>query len=56
MTVAILVLSYKNRFGACDMQPAALPAKSVMQQAVLAACMIDKYLNATEQYFACSPK
>jgi hypothetical protein len=40
---------------ACGMQPAALPARSAMQQAVLAACIIDKYLNATEQYFACSP-
>jgi hypothetical protein len=48
----------KIDFWACGMQPEALAAKSIggMQQAALAACIIDKYLHATEQYFACSPK
>ncbi len=47
----------KNRFGACGMQPAALAARrGVMQQAVLAGCIIFKYLHATEQHFACRPK
>ncbi len=40
------------------MQPAVLAARSigVVQQAALVACIIYKFLHATEQHFACYPK
>ncbi len=40
------------------MQSAVLAARSigVVQQAALSACIIYKYLHATEQHFACYPK
>jgi hypothetical protein len=48
----------KYKFGACDMQPAAVAARSmgVMQQAASAACIIYNFLHATEQHCACDPK
>ncbi len=48
----------KKRYGACDVQFAALAERSigVVQQAVFAACIIYKYLYASEHYFARRPK